>query len=67
MIPHESPLLTDQQIRDASLDRIEDLLQRINLELQERGLAHIEWQRPLGNEVSGHPGPGESTIRPASD
>ena len=38
MLPHEGPLLTDQQLRDASLDQLEDLVQRINLALQERGM-----------------------------
>jgi hypothetical protein len=38
LLPHEDPLLTDQQLRDASLDQLEDLVQRINLALQERGM-----------------------------
>jgi hypothetical protein len=45
MLPHESPLLTDQQIREASLDQIEDLVQRLNLILQERGVPGVVWQR----------------------
>jgi hypothetical protein len=38
VLPHEDPLLTDQQLRGASLDQLEDLVQRINLALQERGI-----------------------------
>ena len=36
MLPHERKLLTDQQLRDASRDQIEDLVQRLNLILRER-------------------------------
>jgi hypothetical protein len=43
MLPHERKLLTDQQLRDASVDQIEDLVQRINLMLQERGLPGLVW------------------------
>ncbi len=38
MLPHEDPLITDQRLREASLDQLEDLVQRINLALQERGM-----------------------------
>jgi hypothetical protein len=37
MLPHERKLLTDRQLREASRDQIEDLVQRLNLILQERG------------------------------
>jgi hypothetical protein len=43
MIPHEQQLLTDPQLRDASLDQIEDLVQRINLALQGRGMPGVVW------------------------
>jgi hypothetical protein len=33
---HERPLVTDAQLRVASVDQIEDLVQRLNLVLQER-------------------------------
>jgi hypothetical protein len=36
-------LLTDQQLRDAAVDQIEDLVQRINLMMQERGLPGLVW------------------------
>ena len=36
LLPHERKLLTDQQLRDASIDQIEDLVHRLNLALQER-------------------------------
>jgi hypothetical protein len=38
-------LLTDQQLRDASLDQLEDLVQRINLSLQERGMPGLVWRQ----------------------
>ena len=45
MLPHESPLLTDQELRDASLDQIEDLVQRVNLALHSRGMAGLVWRQ----------------------
>ncbi len=67
MLPHESPLLTDQQLRDASLDQLEDLVQRVNLALRERGMPALVWQQPPSADASGRLGPGESAERPASD
>jgi hypothetical protein len=63
---HESPLLTDQQIRDASPDQLEDLVEQINLALRERGLPGLvrDQQRGL---IPGDPAPGESLDNPASD
>ncbi len=37
MLPHERKLLTDGQLREASRDQMEDLVQRLNLILRERG------------------------------
>jgi hypothetical protein len=45
LLPHEDPLLTDQQLRDASLDQLEDLVQRINLALRERGMPGLVWRQ----------------------
>ncbi len=45
MLPHEDPLLTDQQLRDASVEQIEDLVQRINLALQSRGMPALAWRQ----------------------
>ena len=45
MLPHEKPLLTDAQLRQASIDQIEDLVHRLNVVLRERRLAHLVWQR----------------------
>ena len=47
MLPHERELLTDQQLRDASVDQIEDLVQRINLIMQMRGMPGFVWRTPL--------------------
>ncbi len=67
MLPHERPLLTDQQLREASLDQLEDLVQRVNLALRERGMPALVWQQPPPADASGRLGPGESTERPATD
>jgi hypothetical protein len=37
MLPHERKLLTDRQLKEASRDQIEDLVQRLNLIWQARG------------------------------
>jgi hypothetical protein len=50
LLPHEEPLLTDQQLRDASLDQLEDLVQRINLALQSRGMPGLVWRQALENQ-----------------
>jgi hypothetical protein len=44
MLPTERQLLTDRQIREASVDQIEDLVQRINLVMQGRGTAGLVWR-----------------------
>ncbi len=55
LLPHEDPLLTDQQLRDASIDQIEDLVHRLNLVLQERGVPGLVWQRaPEDRAGEGH-------------
>jgi hypothetical protein len=62
----ESPLLTDQQLRDAFPDQLEDLVQRINLVLQERGHPGLVWaHRP--DIIPGDLMPGESPEHPATD
>ena len=66
MDAHESPLLTDQQIRDASPDQLEDLVEQINLALRERGLPGlVRDQQP--DLIPGDPAPGEFLDNPASD
>jgi hypothetical protein len=46
VLPHERPLVTDAQLRGASVDQIEDLVQRLNLVLQERRWpGQLVWQR----------------------
>jgi thymidylate synthase len=44
LLPHERQLLTDQQLKDASVDQIEDLVQRINLMMQRRGMPGLVWR-----------------------
>jgi hypothetical protein len=52
MLPHEPELLTDQQLRDASVDQIEDLVQRINLMMRERGEPGLVWQTSPDDDQS---------------
>ena len=59
MLPHERPLLTDAQLKQASLDQIEDLVHRINLVLRERRLPGLVWQRTSEDQV-GEDQPGRS-------
>ena len=66
MDAHESPLLTDQQIRDASPDQLEDLVEQINLALRERGLPGLARDQQRGL-IPGDPAAGESLDNPASD
>ena len=66
MDAHESPLLTDQQIRGASPDQLEDLVEQIDLALRERGLPGLARdQRP--GVIPGYPPPGEFLDNPAID
>jgi hypothetical protein len=44
MLRHERKLLTDQQLRDASRDQLEDLVHRINLMQQARGEPGLVWK-----------------------
>ncbi len=44
MLPEADHLLSEQQIRDASTEQIEDLVQSINIELQKRGRAGLVWR-----------------------
>jgi hypothetical protein len=44
LLPHERQFLTDQQLRDASVDQIEDLVQGINLMMQRRGMPRLVWR-----------------------
>jgi hypothetical protein len=62
VLPHERKLLTDQQLRDASFDQLEDLVQRINLFMQWRGEPGLVWQTSPDYQPtsSGPPGPGAS-------
>ncbi len=45
MFPRDEPLLTDERLGDSSLEQIEDLVQRINTELQKREVGHLVWHR----------------------
>jgi hypothetical protein len=63
---HESPLLTDQRVGDASPDRLEDLAEQIDPALRERGLPGLARDRQP-SVTPADPAPGESVDNPASD
>ncbi|HEV2741848.1 MAG TPA: hypothetical protein VGV91_01695 [Rubrobacter sp.] len=50
MVSHDERLLTDEQLRNASLEQIEDLVQTINLALQQRGIDGLVWQHSRTRE-----------------
>ena len=51
MLPHQKPLLTDSQLKEASIEQMEDLVHRMNLMLKERGLPGVLWQRLPDDQV----------------
>lgn len=55
MLPHEEELVTDQQLRDASVEQVENLVQRINLALQLRGMDGLVWQQSGTHTDRQHP------------
>lgn len=55
MLPHEEELVTDQQLREASVEQIENLVQRINLALQLRGMDGLVWQQSGTRTDRQHP------------
>ncbi len=77
MLPPEEELLSDENLREASLEQLINLRDRITLELQRRGeqegMPMPPQRRPdvlaTSNpaDLADQPGPGESTQRPASD
>jgi hypothetical protein len=66
MLPHDEEWLSDEALREASIEQLVHLRARVNLALQMR--AEQEGiQIPLEEQSSGQPRPGESTERPATD
>ena len=61
--PEEEPL-SDRDLREASIEQLVNLRDRVNLALQMR--AEQEGEQTLPEEL-GHPRPGESPERPALD
>ncbi len=64
MLPPEGELLSDQDLREASIEQLVNLRDRVNLELQMRAGQEGAQMPP---EELGHPLPGESPERPALD
>jgi hypothetical protein len=60
MLRHERKLLTDQQLRDASRDQLEDLVHRINLMLQARGEPGLVWRTSSSEQRAREDHPGRS-------
>ncbi len=68
MLPHERKLLTDGQLREASRDQIEDLVQRLNLILRERGEpGQLVWSLAPEEPAGGAPRAPTPSTRPPSD
>jgi hypothetical protein len=63
MLPPEEGLLSDEDLREASIEQLVNLRARVNLALQMR--AGREGMTP--EDQPGQPRPGESTERPATD
>lgn len=59
MLPEADHLLTDQHIRDASTEQIEELVQRINIELQRREKAGLIWRQAPDDEPDVPQGPAD--------
>ena len=59
MHPEADHLLTDQQIRDASVEQIEDLVQRVNIELRKRGRGGLVWRQAPDDESDVPQGPAD--------
>ena len=63
MLPPEEELLSDKDLREASLEQLIKLRERTNLELQRRDVTGP----PDPADPAEQPRPGESPERPASD
>ncbi len=63
MLPPEEELLSDNDLREASIEQLVDLRARVNLALQIRA----EHEGVPFEDQPGQPKPGESTERPATD
>ncbi len=46
MLPEEEPLLTDQQLRDASAEQLQDLIARVDLLLRSKGQPGLTLRPP---------------------
>ena len=64
MLPPEEALLSDQDLKEAPIEQLVNLRDRVNLALQMRAGQEGAQMPP---EELGHPRPGESPERPAFD
>jgi hypothetical protein len=65
MLPHDEELLSDEDLRNASVEQLTNLRTRVNLALQRR--VEQEGMQTSSEDPSGQPRPGESPERPAID
>jgi hypothetical protein len=66
MLPPEEELLSDEVLREASVEQLENLRSRVEQALRMRGAGRAR-TRTLPGEQPGEPLPGESLERPALD
>ena len=66
MLSPEEELLSDQDLREASIEQLVSLRDRVNQVLQMRAAGWEGMQMPPEDQL-GHPRPGESPERPALD
>jgi hypothetical protein len=66
MLPPEEELLSDEILREASVEQLENLRGRVEQALRMRGAGRPR-TRTLPGEQPGDPLPGESLERPALD
>jgi hypothetical protein len=60
LLPEEQPLLTDQQLRDASAEQLQDLIARVDLLLRSRGQPGLTLHPPEDErEIPEPPDPAE--------
>jgi hypothetical protein len=50
LLPADEQLLSDEQLRNASTDQIEDLVARINIMMQRKANLGLKWWSPEESE-----------------
>jgi hypothetical protein len=55
LLPEDQQLLTDQQLRDASYEQLQDLIARVDLLLRSKGQPGLTLHRPEDPEPTDDP------------